>query len=249
MQSMTTINELISEDYVHSSNSLFHFMSSPQYLIDALKRKALCPRYCTKDVEYLKISDGRDEFKKIGILQKCFCDIPLHNILKKFPVTLTDNNDLTEEQKQKLPKEFSHVDFYGKYALAFPKKWGEENRLQPVHYLSTQADGVFYFSRMLREMLEKEDLSDMLSDTVLNSLCYLKPLRGTMWRRWETEDNKKIEYEVFKNFHDEHEWRYVPYGVNINGDFLDCLIANNVIEAGLLNEMSNRLEDVYFKSA
>lgn len=48
--------EYIGEDYVHSANSLFHFVTKSQYLFDDLKRKALCPRYCNEDVGYLNIN-------------------------------------------------------------------------------------------------------------------------------------------------------------------------------------------------
>ena len=114
-------------------------MNSSNYLTDALKRKALCPRYCNEDISYLNIVHKEDRFSEISILQKCFCDIPLHNIIRKFPIELKENNNLTEDQLRIIPKECSHPDFYGKYAIAFSKNWGEQNKLQssPFNSLMT----------------------------------------------------------------------------------------------------------------
>ena len=242
---MSVIKELKGEDYVHSSNTLFHFMNSSNYLTDALKRKALCPRYCNEDISYLNIVHKEDRFSEISILQKCFCDIPLHNIIRKFPIELKENNNLTEDQLRIIPKECSHPDFYGKYAIAFSKKWGEQNKLQPVHYLSEQSECTSQFSRMFCELLEEDDLPASISDALLNWLCYFKPLRGDMRRRFVSngaDSTEAVECVIYKNFHDEHEWRYVPIGKSINGDPLDCLIANDAVKSGVLKEVSDELE-------
>ncbi len=244
---MTEYIEIIGEDYVHSSNSLFHFMTSPKYLTDALKRKALCPRYCNEDIEYLSIVRDGAAFNEVSVLQKCFCDIPLGNIIKRFPVKLIDNNSLSDEEMRCIPHEFSHPDFYGKYALAFSKKWGEINKLQPIHYLSNDADVVKQFSKMMCNVLQEENLPDSVSDALLNWMCYFKPLRGTMKRREEIDSKGKIEIEVYKNFHDEHEWRYVPYGVEVNGHPLDCLIANGAVQSGLLKAISDSFEEEEYR--
>lgn len=246
---MTDVKEFIGEDYVHSANSLFHFMSERNYLTDALKRKALCPRYCNEDVAYLDIHHNGIEFKEVSVLQKCFCDIPLQNIIKTFRVHLTENNDLTEEQMKKIPSECSHPDLYGGYALSFSKKWGEENKLQPVHYLSQEADCTFQFSTMLNDVLMEENLPDTVSDALLNWLCFLKPLRGTMWPKLGIKGCDRISCEIFKNFHDEHEWRFVPFDTVIDGSPLDCLIANGAVGSGFLRNMSDKIEEERFKEA
>lgn len=246
---MTDIKEFIGEDYVHSSNSLFHFMTSPKYLMDALQLKALCPRYCTEDVAYLNITNDGAEFKEVSVLQKCFCDIPLRNIVKRFPVNLTDNNEhLTKEQKEKIPKELSHTDLYGEYALAFSKRWGEKNRLQPIHYLNEDADCALRFSKMLHDVLGKENILESVPDGLLSWMCFCKPLRGTMRRRKESKNNGRFEYEIFKNFHDEHEWRYVPLEAQVDGNQLDCLIANDAVQSGVLRTISDNMAKESFQS-
>ena len=238
---MTDIKEFVGEDYVHSSNALFHFMTSPKYMIDALKRKALCPRYCDEDVRYLNIILDGHKFEKVAVLQKCFCDIPLHNVIRKFPIKLVNSDNLTDDKRVKLPKEFSHPDLYGEYALAFSKKWGEHNKLQPVYYLNEEADITLQFSKMLQNILKEKDLSDRVSDTLLNWMCFLKPLRGSMKRNFKA-NNENITFEMYKNFHDEHEWRYVPFGVKMNGQELDCLIANRNVRSAYLRLLSDRLQ-------
>ena len=244
---MKDVKEFIGEDYVHSANSLFHFMSEKKYLTDALKRKALCPRYCNEDVAYLNIHHDGIDYKEVAVLQKCFCDIPLQNIIKLFPVHLTENNKLTETQMKKIPTECSHPDLYGGYALAFSKKWGEENKLQPIHYLSQKADCASQFSVMLNDVLEEENLSDSIADALLNWMCYFKPLRGTMWPKLIMNDGGRIKCEIFKNFHDEHEWRFVPVDTVIDGNPLDCLIANGAIGSGFLPKISDSIEEERFK--
>ena len=244
---MPDIKEIIREDYVHSANSLFHFMSEGKYLISALQRKALCPRYCNEDVTYLNIKYHDESFDKIAVLQKCFCDIPLSNIARKFPIHLTENNNTNV--KEKLLPEYSHTDLYGGYAIAFSKQWGEEHRLQPVHYLSKDAENAFQFAQMFRDLLEQEELPDTISDALLNWMCFLKPLRGTMWHRLKTKTNETIECEFYKNFHDEHEWRFVPFAVNVDGNNLDCLIANGAVGSGFLKGMSDKLEDESFRAS
>ena len=240
------------EDYVHSANALFHFVKESKYLIDDLSRKALCPRYCNEDVKYLQIRNGDEEFKEISILQKCFCDIPLRNILRPFPVKLTDNNkDLSDEQVKLIPSNQNHTDLYGKYAIAFSKSWGERSKLQPIHYLCDESECVISFSKMIAASLSENELPDVVADSMINWLCYLKPLRGTMHRRIETENHEKIDIEIYKNFHDEHEWRYVPFTVSRVDPQIDYLIAaKKLIERPeLLRKMSDTINDTKFKNA
>lgn len=243
--------EYIQEDYVHSANSLFHFMKESEYLTTALKKKALCPRYCKEDVAYLNIKNGENTFNEVAILQKCFCDIPLSTVIKKFPVILTDNNDyLTEEQIKAVPEELSHPDFYGKYAIAFTKRWGEKNKLQAIHYLNPEAICAENYSETLRSILAEADVPEIVANTLLDWICFFKPLRGTMKRNQLIGEPKKaFEIEIFKNFHDEHEWRYVPSKAEINGQTIQCIIANKYIlnSENMLGEMNTRLEDMKYR--
>lgn len=76
-------------------DTLFTFTTEFKWLISMLKNKMISPRYCSEDIEYLKI----DGIKKIAYPMRCFCDINL----------------------QKLDY---HMSWYGNYGIAFEKSWG-----------------------------------------------------------------------------------------------------------------------------
>ena len=45
------------EDYVQSANTLFHFMKKEDYLKSILFNKAIIPRYCVENINYLGIKN------------------------------------------------------------------------------------------------------------------------------------------------------------------------------------------------
>ena len=244
MHAVDKTTEYIREDYVHSANSLFNFVSAAEYIIESLQRRALCPRYCTENVDYLNIQNGDNRFGEVAVLQKCFCDIPLHDVFKPFPVVLTENNDgLTKEQREMIPDKYSHPELYGEYAIGFSKSWGEKSNLQPIQYFVENSESTAEFSKAIDAAIKEENLPDVIADSIINRICFVKPLRGRMKRR--AESGEKFEYEIFKNFHDEHEWRFVP----LNTEGIDSLIAKTGLlkMAGLLNEMSNTIKEERFQ--
>lgn len=197
--------ELIYDDYAQSANTLFHFMKKEHYLEEILLKKAIVPRYCNENLEYLKIKNGETVFKEVMVLQKCFCDIPFHKLTERFPLRIV--GELDDALKEFIPESYTHPDLYGKYGIAFSKGWGEKNNLQPVHYLNEESRFTENFSNLIQKILIEDDVPDEFCDDILNRLCFIKPLRGTMKRRFEKGD---FEIELQKNFHDEKEWRYVP---------------------------------------
>ena len=74
------------DDYAQSANTLFHFMTKPEYLDSVLRRRAIIPRYCVETIDYLNIHNGTRAFNEAAILQKCFCDIPFHKLADTFSV-------------------------------------------------------------------------------------------------------------------------------------------------------------------
>ncbi len=215
-------------DYAQSANTLFHFMGKEEYLKDLLIRRALIPRYCIEDIEYLGIHDAVNEYKEAAVLQKCFCDIPFHKLTETFSLegVGTVFEELSKEEKLKLSTNNTHPDFYGTYAVGFSKSWGEKHNLQPIHYLNEESSYTHDFSRVFGNVLQADDVSDEYADDMLNRLAFVKPLRGIMKRRIMKEDKKEITVEFWKNFHDEKEWRYVPCSKKLSECHIERVIAN-----------------------
>ena len=234
--------ELFNEnsEYVQSANTLFHFMNKLQYLLNALDNKALVPRYCDEDISYLGIQVNGVLKTNIHILQKCFCDVPFHNLTNKFCVNIVSDDliQMSEDEKNEAKTYDTHPAFYGKYAIAFSKRWGEQNDLQPVHYLNKLSN----FSLGIRDFLEYafglEDLPDALYTGILSELSFIKPLRGLMTRILST--GKTVHF--IKNFHDENEWRYVPNGDELHKRSLEKIIVNQDITK-MKNKINISLED------
>lgn len=174
-----------------SANALFNFMPEYGYLETIINNMYFSPRYNTEYVDYLELDYQGEKFKKWMIPMTCFCDIPLHQV--------------------------SHhaegIDGYGKFCIAIHKEFGIRNNIQPVQYLNPES----VLTRNLKEAInilitniERTDKGNpaLDSDTYVTLTNYLfehltiiKPLYGLM--------DKKSRL-IQKNFHDEHEWRYVP---------------------------------------
>lgn len=243
--------ELTYDDYAQSANTLFHFMTKPKYLEEILEKKALIPRYCKEDLQYLNIGNG--SFTEAFVLQKCFCDIPFHKLTENFQLQATGDNyqNLSEDERTRVPRKYTHTDFYGEYAIAFSKGWGEKNNLQPIHYLNERSNYTKDISNLINQILNMEEVLDIYSDDVLNRLCFVKPLRGIMKRKFKRNNDIDIEIDFQKNFHDEQEWRFVP-SINVTDALqIDTVIANPYmlhlneegmdINAGLSDEKYNSL--------
>lgn len=240
------------EDYVQSSNALFHFMKKKEFLVNILEARAIKPRYCIEDVKYLKIHNDGIAFDKIAVLQKCFCDIPFHKLTEKCNIRGTGSvfDKLTENEKFKITHNSSHPEFYGKFAIAFSKNWGEKNNLQPVQYLNTESEYTFQFSKLIDTNIMKENVEDEFVDDILNRLAFIKPLRGKMERKIEKENAETVTVEIYKNFHDEKEWRYSPSATALDEYDLKGIIPNpNIVEAyNILNVLNLNLEyEIYRK--
>ena len=156
-----------------------------------------------------------DKLKKIYIPMKCFCDINLHRIN-------------------------CHLDWYGYYGLAFPKDWGMKNGIQPIQYINPDSrlrkDFSTVFNHILNDdMSETTDLDNMMKSFMLHELMYYKPYEGKMKNR----RSKKVEKKCFT---DECEWRYVPD--LSNSDFQQIYYDTSIMNAGIMNDISNSLTKV-----
>lgn len=217
--------------YVQSANTLFHFLNKSEYLTDILKERKIVPRYCIENIEYLDIHVGKQKFREIAVLQKCFCDIPFHKLTDAFEVDGVGKafDSLTDSEKLEVTSNSSHPDFYGKYAIAFSKSWGEANSLQPVQYFNENGSYSTEFSKTLSSLLSLDDIPEEYVDDILRRLSYMKPLCGTMTRLFRRKSALPVKIELRKNFHDEREWRYVPPSAILTEAKLRGVIANPAI--------------------
>ena len=238
------ISFLAYDDYAQSANTLFNFMKEEKYLKEILQQKAIKPRYCVETVDYLNIRKGDVQFNEVAVLQKCFCDIPFHKLADTFPLNGIGEKfeKLGAEEKAELERNNTHFDYYGKYAVAFSKTWCEQHNFQPIHYLNKDSHYTEDFRFLFQHILTDKDVPDQYAQDVLNRLSYIKPLRGIMKRKVRLKGAEDIEVELYKNFHDEREWRYVPKSSSLEALSMNAVIANPKMVA-LHREISRQLED------
>lgn len=247
-----TTFEFIYDDYAQSANSLFHFMKKREFLKDILINKALMPRYCMEDISYLHIQNDDAVFHEVAILQKCFCDIPFHKLTENFQLSGTGEafQALTEKEKLQLSQNNTHPDYYGKYAIAFSKNWGERKNLQPIHYLNEHSQFAKELSELICYVLNTDDIPDLVADDIINRFTFIKPLRGKMKRVVTRGNAENINVEFIKNFYDEQEWRYVPNAGKLAEAHMERLIANpNMIQIkDGLNEINTAIATQKYKA-
>ena len=169
--------------YMVSANYLSNFMQKFDYLLCTLKRMSFVPRYCREELDYIELTNKGDKIKAIYIPMTCFCDIPLHQISV-------------------------HSTSYGKYGIALTKEWGVKKGLQTIHYVTPKTEYMNQFENSFNRIIDivsnnPDETLDVISDTILDQLLYMKPITGSM--------SSKTKIDMIKNnFHDEHEWRYIP---------------------------------------
>ena len=243
------ISYLPYDDYAQSANTLFHFMAKAKYLKDILLRRAIVPRYCIETIDYLNIHNDTHTFNEAAILQKCFCDIPFHKLAETFSVNGIGKvyDSLSDDERVGLEKNNTHFAYYGEYAVAFSKSWGEQNNLQPVHYLNKDSQYAKDFSALFDQIFRDDNIPDAYSQDVINRLAYIKPLRGIMKRRIIRSDMSSSTVEIYKNFHDECEWRYVPSADVLSSLKIESIIANPLL-IPFSNEISKGLENDRYKA-
>ena len=210
-------------------------MKQSEYLISALRNKALIPRYCLENIEYLEIERDSKAFSKMAVLLKCFCDIPLHKI--------TNHYDRGLSLAHEPDGVYSHTALYGEFALAFSKTWSEQNNLLPVHYLNTDAIYSHQLVYAIKEVLSDElSISETVENSILSQLAYIKPLRGRMERV-----NKDGSQLINQNFYDEQEWRFIPPQSFENNEFPFVMANPNLLTNQTLSLYSAQLESSVHK--
>jgi hypothetical protein len=250
IMSENTVVALPFDDYAQSANTLFHFMNKSEYLKSIIINRAIVPRYCMENIEYLNIHIGDISFKEVAILQKCFCDIPFHKLTDNFQLNGVGEayKSLNDEEKLNLMKNNTHPDYYGKYSIAFSKSWGENKNLQPVHYLNENSLYTVEFTNLFDSVLNVDSIPDEYVSDILNRLTFIKPIRGIMKRTIKRNNSENISIEFCKNFHDEKEWRYVPNPTVLSAAKIERIIANpNILNlrAGIMEINDNLTIEKY----
>lgn len=122
----------------------------------------------------------------------CFCDIPLHQIAYHAEGSQLVNNDQG----------------YGKFSIAFHKSFGLKKGMQPIHYLNRNSILTTNLSMSLNTIFEQMnngdgliEINSIITNQLFEYIRLVKPHFGVMNR-----DDQLIK----KNFHDEHEWRFIP---------------------------------------
>lgn len=153
--------------------------------------------------------------KKMAFPMKCFCDINLHKLE-------------------------DHLVWYGYYGLAFSKEWGMENKIQPIQYINPDSelrkDFASAFSAALKVDTSKQSAAQQkMKSFLLHQLMYYKPYSGMF-------ENRNTKKRLKKCFTDECEWRFIP-DVTVAG-FQQVYYDQNIINAGVLNDMSNAMSGI-----
>jgi hypothetical protein len=187
-------------------------MGKFEFLESALQKK-FSPRYYKEDLRPF-------HKKPVYIAMKCFCDIPLSNIL-------------------------NHTNVYGKYALGFSKEWALKNSINPVAYYNKESKFVgsikesYNHNIKLINKLDQAKLDESFSNLAGIKIEFekafenFKPVKGRMWR------NNKWNYG--RNFYNEREWRYIS-NVNFGNSKYKSWYLEPDLENLNIDEMNNNLE-------
>ena len=135
---------------VLSANTFFHYVDKIKYIYEMLNTQQISPRFTKEDYSMFNIG-----YYNLYIAEKCFCDIPLHQV---------------KEHKKE----------YGNYCIGFSKEWGLSNGLQPVIYFNNQNNE---FLSMIEKNFKtlgslSDDKADIMGDVLGYNLKYYKPVYG-----------------------------------------------------------------------
>ena len=142
-----------------SSNSLFHFTSKKEFLINILTHN-FRPRFCLEDLTNFTFGG---EPLELAIPMVCFCDIPLSKIKV-------------------------HLNKYGDYGIGLTKKWGILNGISPILYSEKDSRTANLIRNIFQEVIVNTKRGyhvtvDRSQDLIFDILRYTKPYQGKMWRK------------------------------------------------------------------
>lgn len=164
-----------------SANVLFHFMTEMRFLTTAIEKKALFLRYCREKISYLDLRVGDQVLHEVAYPEKCFCDIPIHDVS-------------------------THTTTYGKFGIGLKKSWGIVNGIQPIQYVNPKSNLIRDFQEAFRyaQKVSNDDKDNQtISNYLVSYMLYIKPITGENTNRVSGKNEEKY-------LTDECEWRYVP---------------------------------------
>ena len=151
------LKEVEDKGYIHplqSANVLFKFIDKIDYLKEALKYKAIMPRYYEEMLSYIQI-----KYEKIVFPMSCFCDIPLNKLVP-------------------------HMQNYGDYGIGLNKQWGIGRGIQPIQYINPSSslisDYKVAFSKSCETSGKDKTIVSDYSNYLLTNLLFMKPIEGPM---------------------------------------------------------------------
>ncbi|MGH9874840.1 MAG: abortive infection system antitoxin AbiGi family protein [Pyrinomonadaceae bacterium] len=144
-----------------SANTLFHFTSSLENLINILTEE-FHAHFCLENVSLLV---GLKELE-VAIPMVSFCDIPLSQTA-------------------------FHLSVYGDYGIGMTKSWGKRNGISPVLYTYDNSLMVTRFTRMMDSVMKDlpKQTEDEAIPLVFDFASFVKPYEGALWRIGGTLDN------------------------------------------------------------
>lgn len=139
---------------LQSANVLFKFIKKIDYLKDALRNKAIIPRYNEENISYINI-----KYKKIAFPMICFCDIQLNRLAP-------------------------HMKNYGSCGIGLNKEWGISKGIQPIQYINSSSSLISDFRVVISKAFEAMDkASDKdkkiimdYANYLITNLLFMKPL-------------------------------------------------------------------------
>ena len=101
---------------------------------------------------------------------------------------------------------------YGKYGVAFTKKWAESKKMSPVIYIESSSQAAKGLGELLRARQNKlsSKLPDHLRLPIMQLKCFTKNAKGY---------NSGLDKSNF-DFKTENEWRFVPTKKQIGGKLI-----------------------------
>jgi hypothetical protein len=149
------MNNVNKHDSIISTNTVFHFTRSIDYL-ESILINDFYPRFSVENFigTVLNIEDAEKAIPMV-----CFCDIPLAQIKK-------------------------HTEKYGDYAIGLSKEWAMSKKVNPVLYTYPGADFSDKLREALLTSFEHEENGETnVTKELQFAIQYIKPYEGKLWHR------------------------------------------------------------------